>query len=329
MRNLAWRGSRRFDPRQRRWSGAPHMLVMAGKPSARAGGLRTAGNQPEPSRHGLPSPVLIAAHAERRGRRIWESRCLTDISRAGFGVGQLRSWRPGSRSGSAGAATPTRGWRHHPRPAGPRNTATPANSSYTATSGATKLSLRWTRSVKGSLAAGPGAERARLSGPQRADPGRMFAHGMGERRQRPAALVRAAVPGRRLRRPVVRRLRQPLRRPARGVPLLSRDAVDAVAAAGDRDASDPAVSRARATAGRRRISGQVLVFDAHRGMVVGSPMDLVEGVDPTDRDARVGRLRAGPAGLPGRRRARLLGGQPDGRCWASGSRAPRPPGWSG
>ncbi len=28
--------------------------------------------------------------------------------------------------------------------------------------------------------------------------------------------------------------------------------------------------------------GQVLVFDAHRGNVVGNPVDLVEGVDPTD-----------------------------------------------
>ena len=28
--------------------------------------------------------------------------------------------------------------------------------------------------------------------------------------------------------------------------------------------------------------GQVLVFDAHRGEVVGSPLDLVDGVDPTD-----------------------------------------------
>ncbi len=28
--------------------------------------------------------------------------------------------------------------------------------------------------------------------------------------------------------------------------------------------------------------GQVLVFDAHRGTVVGNPLDLVEGVDPTD-----------------------------------------------
>ena len=28
--------------------------------------------------------------------------------------------------------------------------------------------------------------------------------------------------------------------------------------------------------------GQVLVFDAHRGEVVGSPVDLVDGVDPAD-----------------------------------------------
>lgn len=28
--------------------------------------------------------------------------------------------------------------------------------------------------------------------------------------------------------------------------------------------------------------GQVLVFDAHRGEVIGTPLDLVEGVDPTD-----------------------------------------------
>jgi outer membrane protein assembly factor BamB len=30
--------------------------------------------------------------------------------------------------------------------------------------------------------------------------------------------------------------------------------------------------------------GQVLVFDAHRGTVDGAPMDLVEGVDPTDSE---------------------------------------------
>lgn len=34
--------------------------------------------------------------------------------------------------------------------------------------------------------------------------------------------------------------------------------------------------------------GQVLVFDAHRGTVVGNPIDLVEGVDPTDAQRGLG-----------------------------------------
>ena len=39
--------------------------------------------------------------------------------------------------------------------------------------------------------------------------------------------------------------------------------------------------------------GQVLVFDAHRGVVVGSPLDLVAGVDP--RDSERGLADCGPA----------------------------------
>ncbi len=34
--------------------------------------------------------------------------------------------------------------------------------------------------------------------------------------------------------------------------------------------------------------GQVLVFDAHRGTVVGTPLDLVSGVDPTDSQRGLG-----------------------------------------
>ena len=43
VRNLAWRGSRRLDPRQRRCRGAPHMVVMAGKPSPATMRAGTAG----------------------------------------------------------------------------------------------------------------------------------------------------------------------------------------------------------------------------------------------------------------------------------------------
>jgi outer membrane protein assembly factor BamB len=49
--------------------------------------------------------------------------------------------------------------------------------------------------------------------------------------------------------------------------------------------------------------GQVLVFDAHRGVVVGSPLDLVTGVDPRDSerglaDCRLARPRCPVAAAP-------------------------------
>ncbi len=55
--------------------------------------------------------------------------------------------------------------------------------------------------------------------------------------------------------------------------------------------------------------GQVLVFDAHRGVVIGTPMDLVEGLDPTRCHPRARRLPAGAAAVPGRGRAGVLGSQ--------------------
>lgn len=49
--------------------------------------------------------------------------------------------------------------------------------------------------------------------------------------------------------------------------------------------------------------GQVLVFDAHRGTVVGTPLDLVAGVDPADSqrglaDCQLGRSRCPVAAAP-------------------------------
>jgi outer membrane protein assembly factor BamB len=49
--------------------------------------------------------------------------------------------------------------------------------------------------------------------------------------------------------------------------------------------------------------GQVLLFDAHRGTVIGTPLDLVQGVDPTDSqrglaDCRLGRPRCPVAAAP-------------------------------
>lgn len=49
--------------------------------------------------------------------------------------------------------------------------------------------------------------------------------------------------------------------------------------------------------------GQVLLFDAHRGTVIGTPLDLVEGIDPTDSqrglaDCRLARPRCPVAAAP-------------------------------
>src|ERR1700739_173010 len=103
------------------------------------------------SRHTLPSPGL-AAHAGRRiwkpevldrhllhGLRRWSSAVLAAGLAVGLGgCGDTDSWVE---------ASPAQGWSAQYGDA--------ANNSYTATSGARKLSLQWTRSVKGSLAAGP------------------------------------------------------------------------------------------------------------------------------------------------------------------------------
>lgn len=44
--------------------------------------------------------------------------------------------------------------------------------------------------------------------------------------------------------------------------------------------------------------GQVLVFDAHKGVVVGTPLDLVSGVNPTDSTRGLADCQPGRAGCP-------------------------------
>ena len=75
--------------------------------------------------------------------------------------------------------------------------------------------------------------------------------------------------------------------------------------------------------------GQVLVFDAHKGIVVGAPLDLVAGVDPTDSATRARRLPARPARAarsPPPRRSRS---QTASSCSGCGSPTPTRPCWSG
>ncbi|MGU3498814.1 outer membrane protein assembly factor BamB family protein [Mycobacterium sp. C31M] len=44
--------------------------------------------------------------------------------------------------------------------------------------------------------------------------------------------------------------------------------------------------------------GQVLVFDAHRGTVIGTPLDLIAGVDPTDSERGLDDCAAARSGCP-------------------------------
>lgn len=156
-----------------------------------------------------------------------------------------------------------------------------ANSSYTATSGATKLSLQWTRSVKGTLAAGPAlSSRGYLALNAQTLAGCSLMEWEYDNKGRQRWCVRlfqgggiggplfdgfdnlyVGQPGAFLSFPVTQWTRW--RQPVIGMPSTPRFLGN----------------------GQLLVVthlGQVLVFDAHRGEVVGSPLDLVDGIDPTD-----------------------------------------------
>jgi outer membrane protein assembly factor BamB len=199
------------------------------------------------------------------GLRRWSSAVL-----AAF----LAIWPSGcSNTDSWVEASAAQGW--------PAQYSDAANSSYTSTGGATKLSLQWTRSVKGSLAAGP-ALSARgylaLNAQTAAGCSLMEWENNDNGRQRWCARLAqgggfagplidgfdnlyVGQPGAFLSFPVTQWTRW--RQPVIGMPGTPRFLGH----------------------GQLLVAthlGQVLVFDAHRGEVVGSPLDLVEGVDPTD-----------------------------------------------
>ncbi|MCV7125091.1 outer membrane protein assembly factor BamB family protein [Mycobacterium lacus] len=186
-------------------------------------------------------------------------------------------------------AAPAQGW--------PAQYGDAANSSYTATSGATKLTLGWTRSVKGSLAAGP-ALSARgylaLNAQTAAGCSLMEWENNGDGRQRWCVrLVQGGgfagplldgfdnlyvgEPGAILSFPVTQWTRW--RQPVIGMP-----------------------STPRFLGGGQLLVtthlGQVLVFDVHRGTVAGSPLDLVEGIDPTDATRGLADCAAARQGCP-------------------------------
>jgi outer membrane protein assembly factor BamB len=170
-------------------------------------------------------------------------------------------------------AAPAQGW--------PSQYGNAANSSYTATGGATKLSLQWTRSVKGSLGAAPAlSARGYLALNAQTPAGCSLMEWENNDNGRQRWCVRlfqgggfagplfdgfdnlyVGQPGAFLSFPVTQWTRW--RQPVIGMPATPRFL----------------------GGGHLLVTthlGQVLVFDAHRGIVVGSPLDLVDGIDPAD-----------------------------------------------
>lgn len=170
-------------------------------------------------------------------------------------------------------AAPAQGW--------PAQYGDASNSSYTAAAGATKLELRWTRSVKGSLGAGAALSGRGWLALNAQTPGGcslMEWENANNGRQRwcvrlvqgggfAGALfdgfdnLYVGQPGTIMSFPPTQWTRW--RAPVIGMPSTPRILDN----------------------GQLLVVthlGQVLVFDAHRGTVVGTALDLVDGVDPTD-----------------------------------------------
>ncbi|HET9876599.1 MAG TPA: PQQ-binding-like beta-propeller repeat protein [Mycobacterium sp.] len=168
-----------------------------------------------------------------------------------------------------------------PAPGWPAQYGDAANSSYTTTSGARDLQLGWTRSVKGELGAGPALGVhgwLALNGQTESGCSLMEWENANNGRQRWCTRlhqgggffgplfdgfdnVYIGQPGAMLSFPPTQWIRW--RAPVIGMPSTPRILDN----------------------GRLLVVthlGQVLIFDAHRGTVVGSPLDLVDGIDPTD-----------------------------------------------
>lgn len=193
-------------------------------------------------------------------------------------------------------ARPAAGW--------PAQYADSANSSYTATSGAETLRLEWTRSVKGSLGAqvalgSTGATKYLAANAQTTGGcSLMVWESDNDGRQRwctrlwqmqaPGGPITSPLldgfdnlyvgqPGAVLSFPPTQWIRW--RQPVIGLPLTPR-------------ILDP---------GQLLVVthlGQVLVFDAHRGEVEGTSLDLVAGVDPTDAQRGLGDCAQGRPRCP-------------------------------
>ena len=293
VRNLAWRGI----PQSR----APPALVDRGAPHRGHGGTA----------YLSASSGLLPSVRHSRGRSARGVRCLLGIV-SGLDVCSRNDRAPrGSRGGrgagdawARAACGNTDSWvEAHPADGWSAQYGDAANSSYAPVDGAGDTATRLDPLGQGPGRVAGGARLGRLPRRQRPDRGRLLADGVGERQQGTPALVQPAVAGRR-------------HRPARCSTASTTCTSDSRArSCRSRPTQwirwrNPVIGLPQTprllSAGELLVVthlGQVLVYDAHRGNVVGTALDLVEGVDPTDSqrglaDCQQGRSRCPVAAAP-------------------------------
>jgi outer membrane protein assembly factor BamB len=197
-------------------------------------------------------------------RRLLAAVFVTVLAVGLGGCGNTDSWVD---------AAPALGW--------PAQYGDAANSSYTATNGATKLALRWTRSVKGSLSAGPAlGTRGWLALNAQTPAGCSLMEWENNANGRQRWCVRLIQGG---------GIGGPLFDGFDNLYVGQPGAINSFPPTQWTRWRKPVIgmpTTPRFLGGGRLLVtthlGQVLVFDSHRGEVDGPPLDLVDGVDPKD-----------------------------------------------
>ena len=179
-----------------------------------------------------------------------------------------------------------------------------ANSSYTDVAGADALELEWTRSVKGDVGAAVALGSGQYLAVNAQTPAGCSLMVWEADNNAPPTLVHPAVAGRRISSPLWDGFDNLYVGQPGAHDVVPADAVDPMAAAGDRNANHPKDSRAgSASRGDSSGSGSAVRRPSrHRDR---HPAGSGGRRRPDGLPARAGRLPAGTAALPGRRRARI------------------------
>ena len=228
-----------------------------------------------------------------------------------YSIGHARCRRSFWRPSWPAAATPTRRSTPCPPRAGPRNTVTPPIAATRATSGATSMTLRWTRSVKGSLASAPALSSRNWIALNAQTPGGCSLMEWendenGRRRWCTRLFQGGGISG-----PLFDGFDNLYVGQPGAIRVLFHHPVDPLAPTGNRNAFHPKVSRTQSTARASRTLGRCR-FSTR----TAAPWSAIPWIWWTASAQRIHpralRLRTGPGRLPGRRGAGIRGGERDG-----------------